>query len=152
MVYAPIKVHFGTFFHEKTRFFNTPKEIEYISSATRHYTTAYELKTNEDYFLKTVKEQKWKIKVITNAPFKIIRYNFVKYQDYYTCVMNGKPDNETSDSCYHYIYNGYYYIDENNHFYRHVAYDRDQKIFYLYEYRRGKGPLSQKQMNPEFYR
>ncbi|MDR3199431.1 MAG: hypothetical protein LBU34_16300 [Planctomycetaceae bacterium] len=140
--------HRYTFIYEKTRFFDTPKEIEHLSSSTRQYEHAAEMKMSETYFLKIAKKEKWLIKRIKNS-FKIIRYNFAK-QNCYEQILMGKPENEIPDSCYHYIKNGYYYIDETNLYYIHVGYDLDNGMCYVYYHRRGKGPLSQRDMNPDF--
>jgi hypothetical protein len=143
-----------TYIYENTRFFHTAPEIKSLSSAARHHEYAAEMVTEKDFFFQMAKKENWDIKPIGKYPFKIIRYTFVKFSSL-ECkhqILNGTVENETKESCYHFIKNGYYYLHETgNQGFVHVAYDEDNETVYVYYYRRGACPYKEQDMNPAFF-
>jgi hypothetical protein len=149
-----VHVQTGTFIHENTRYWSTPKEIKAFSSSRKGYEFAAEMLIEEKDFFDISSKNSWNMKPIQDKPFKIIRYTFAKI-DTLLCrkqILYGTIDEESNDSSYHYITDGYYCIHEtaDKGFY-HIGYDKKQGVLYEYHWFRGMGPYKELDMNPNFF-
>lgn len=112
------------------------------------YETPVSLKTFKRYSQK----KGWKYVPITK-PFKIKRYtiiqgHFRKDYDGLQKIEVAAPADELNDSYYHFVSNGFYYIEEDAYHTLHVAYDLHNGMPYYYLRTAHGGGDTQKIINP----
>ena len=99
-----------------------------------HYRHVYdEMQISPETFLKYAEKQGWKVAPIT-TPFKIRRYTTVmggEYSENWDTVRTAGPEDEKPNSSFHFITEGYYFMQEGN-FTLHVAYDLQNHTLYYY--------------------
>lgn len=98
--------------------------------------SCYEILLDSATFQRYAQQKGWKLTRITK-PFKILRYTIVLGQfckDYEGLqnIYEANVSQETPYSYYHFISEGFYYMEEDTHHTLHVAYDAQTRMLYYY--------------------
>lgn len=118
-------------------------------SATYYHHEYSEMQISPETFLKYAEKQGWKVAPIT-TPFKIRRYTTVmggEYSENWDTVRTAGPEDEKPNSSFHFITEGYYFMQEGN-FTLHVAYDLQNHTLYYYLRTCHGGGDEQEKINP----
>jgi hypothetical protein len=110
-----------------------PKGTSNVSYFGKYGWSIYECKMPEDVFWKEAQRYDWKMEPI-QRPVKMIRYNYHKTSDqnFQKQIDTLTPETETSNSCFHFVKEGYYYILEEKPIFYHVAYESKTNMLYVY--------------------
>ena len=118
---------------ESISFISFPKGCSRLSIYHKSMVSIYECQMTEDLFWVIAKRESWRMAPITK-PIKMLRYNYTKTSERdfeYQCQML-TPASESDDCCFHFIKNGFYYINENSPTFIHAAYDTDGNKLFVY--------------------
>ena len=108
----------------------------------------YECDLPLESFLNKAKVENWEVKEIKDLPIRMIRYRYG-----ITTPETFNKDrlelfHESKTSCFHFVKQGYYYIDESKRQFIHVAYDTLNGKMYVYK-NFGREEFTMKYINAE---